>query len=69
MEVIGSYQSLRQARKIQDALAKEGGDWLVIGYNEHSVIYGKNGQELHIVKRGERVWDVVKREKMSEKVS
>ena len=60
-EVLGNYQSLKQARKMQDALAREGGDWLVVGHNEHSVIYGKDGQELLVSKKADRVFEVIRK--------
>ena len=60
-EVLGNYPSLKQARNIQDALAKEGGDWLVVGRNEHSVIYGKDGQRLLVNKKAERIFEVIRK--------
>ena len=63
MEILGTVQSLVQARRVQDEIASHG-DWLVADRDGQSVIYSRsrNGtvDELKVEKKGERQWQIVK---------
>ena len=68
-ELLGTTQSYRQARRLLDELAIQGGWELVTqdpipSTDEWSVLYQKGDEELTLVKRGPRTWDVVKRRKV-----
>lgn len=65
-EVLGTFQSQKQARRNLDELATQG-KWSPVGSTEHSVVYGYSANEsdvrVQIVKRALRQWQVVKESK------
>ena len=67
-ELLGTLQSYRQARRLLDELAVQGG-WELVAQGPipetdwSSVLYQKGDEELTLVMRSPRTWDVVKRRK------
>jgi len=64
VELVGTTQSLRQARRIQDEIASQG-DWQASDTNEYSIVYcrekdGNITEELRIERKGTRSWQVIK---------
>ena len=59
-EVLVTAQSQKQARRAMDEIAMQGG-WKAGGHSDWGVLYQKHGEELAIVKKAERQWQVVKR--------
>ena len=67
MEIMGVVQSKRQARRLLDEIAVSGG-WRAAGYIETGVLYRKGDEELMIIKKAERQWEIVKRRREASKV-
>lgn len=63
MEILGTTQSLKQARRIQDEIAIQG-EWRPTEVGEHSIVYAqfKDGtkETLTIEKRGTHSWAIIK---------
>jgi len=63
VEILVTVQSPRQARRIQNELAVQGG-WVVSGVDEYAVIYARSNdgvvEELRVEKEKIRQWRVVK---------
>ena len=67
MEVMGILQSWKQARRLIDEIAVAGG-WKAAGNIDTGVFYRKGEEELVIVKKAKRQWEIVKRRREASKV-
>ena len=65
MEIIATAPSLTAARRLMDEIAVSGG-WRASARGEHSVVYQKRKEEMLIVREGDRVWRVVRKQQGGE---